>query len=309
MPRSCTGRRLLHSTSLSNETGYDVWLKAEMFQRTGSYKVRGPSNKLPQLSREEQQAGVICSSAGNHAQGVAYAAARLGIPAVVLMASNATPAKIAATKSYGAEVILHGTIWDEANDEAMRLRDERGLTFIHPFDDLQLIAGQGTVGLEILEDAPDAGTVVVPIGGGGLISGIAAAIKGRRPEVRIVGVESTGAPAMTLSVERGELITLEENHCAIDGLKVMRVGEKTFSIVSELVDKPGHDRRRANLRRGALDDVSLQAGRRGRSGGAGRRAPGGAGRGGAGLEGGVRAQRRQHRPRAPARQDVELAGC
>jgi threonine dehydratase len=117
---------LLHSTSLSNETGYDVWLKAEMFQRTGSYKVRGPSNKLPQLSPDEQRAGVICSSAGNHAQGVAYAAARLGIPAIVLMASNATPAKIAATKSYGAEVILHGAIWDEANDEAMRLRGRHG---------------------------------------------------------------------------------------------------------------------------------------------------------------------------------------
>jgi threonine dehydratase len=227
---------LLHSTSLSNETGYDVWLKAEMFQRTGSYKVRGPSNKLPQLSPEEQRAGVICSSAGNHAQGVAYAAAQLGIPATVLMASNATPAKIAATKSYGAEVILHGTIWDEANAEALRLMDERGLTFIHPFDDLQLIAGQGTLGLEILEDAPDVDLVIVPIGGGGLISGIAAAIKGRQPEARIVGIESTGAPAMTLSVERGELITLDENHCAIDGLKVMRVGEHTFSIVSELVD-------------------------------------------------------------------------
>jgi threonine dehydratase len=119
----------------------------------------------------------------------------------------------------------------------MRIRDERGLTFIHPFDDLQLIAGQGTVGLEILEDAPDAHTVVVPIGGGGLISGIAAAINGRQPEVRVVGVESTGAAAMTLSVERGELITLDENRCTIDGLKVMRVGEKTFSIVSELVDQ------------------------------------------------------------------------
>ena len=149
------------------------------------------------------------------------------------MASNATPAKIAATKGYGAKVILHGRIWDEANAEAMRLRDERGLTFIHPFDDLQLIAGQGTVGLEILEDAPDAQTVIVPIGGGGLISGIAAAIKGRQPEVRIVGVESTGAPAMTLSVERGELITLEENHCAIDGLKATRVGEIRSAIVSE----------------------------------------------------------------------------
>src|SRR6266567_6791391 len=172
---------LIHSTLLSLETGFDVWLKAEMFQRTGSYKVRGPSNKLPQLTPLEQRTGVICSSAGNHAQGVAYAAARLGIPATVVMANNATPAKIAATKGYGANVVLHGEIWDEANAEAMRLKEEMGLAFIHPFDDLQLIAGQGTVGLEIIEDAPDVETVIVPIGGGGLISGITAAIKGRKP--------------------------------------------------------------------------------------------------------------------------------
>jgi threonine dehydratase len=153
------------------------------------------------------------------------------------MANNATPAKIAATRGYGATVVLHGEIWDEANAEAMRIKEELGLAFIHPFDDLQLIAGQGTIGLEIAEDAPDVQTVVVPIGGGGLISGITAAIKGRKPDVRVVGVESTGAPAMTLSVERGELVTLDEVHCTIDGLKVMRVGAKTFSIVSELVDE------------------------------------------------------------------------
>jgi threonine dehydratase len=228
---------LLHSSTLSALTGYDVRLKAELFQRTGSYKIRGPSNKLPQLSEEQRRAGVICSSAGNHAQGVALAAAELGIPATVLMARNATPAKVAATRGYGANVILHGEIWDEANAEALRLADEQGLTFIHPFDDLQLIAGQGTVGLEILQDLEDVDVVVVPIGGGGLISGIAAAIKGRRPATKIVGVESAGAPAMTLSVKSGELVTLSELNCSIDGLKVQRVGAKTFAIVRELVDQ------------------------------------------------------------------------
>ncbi len=228
---------VLSSASLSRETGFRVLLKAELFQRTGSYKIRGPSNKLPQLSAEQQRAGVICSSAGNHAQGVALAARELGIPAVVAMASNATPAKIEATKAYGAEVVLHGQIWDEANAEALRLAAERGLTFVHPFDDLELIAGQGTVGLEILEDVPDVDVVVVPIGGGGLISGIATAIRTRRPEVRVIGVESSGAPAMQLSLERGELVTLDEVHCSIDGLKVKRVGEKTFALVSRYVER------------------------------------------------------------------------
>lgn len=228
---------LLRSSTLSELTGYDVRLKAEIFQRGGSYKVRGPSNKLPQLTAQQRENGVICSSAGNHAQGVALAAAQLGVPATVVMARGATPAKIAATEGYGATVVLHGEIWDDANAEALRLADEHGLTFIHPFDDLQLIAGQGTVGLEILDDCPDADVVVVPIGGGGLISGVSAAIKGRRPDTRIVGVESSGAPAMTRSVEAGELVTLESLDCRIDGLKVARVGENTFAIVRELVDQ------------------------------------------------------------------------
>jgi threonine dehydratase len=228
---------LLHSTTLSQLTGFDVWLKAELFQRGGSYKVRGPSNKLPQLPPEQRRNGVICSSAGNHAQGVALAAAKLGVPATVVMARGATPAKVAATEGYGATVVLHGEIWDEANAEALRLAEEHDLAFIHPFDDLELIAGQGTVGLEILDDCPGVDTIVVPIGGGGLISGVTAAVKGRKPDTRIVGVESSGAPAMKQSVDAGELVTLERLDCSIDGLKVQRVGENTFAIVSALVDR------------------------------------------------------------------------
>src|SRR5204863_7617609 len=141
-----------------------------------------------------------------------------GVHAVVVMAENATPSKIAATRGYGAEVVLHGTIWDEANQKAQELVKERGLTYIHPFDDPQLVAGQGTLGLEIYEDFPEAEVVVVPIGGGGLISGVSMALKGLNPKIKIIGVESTGAPAMKLSLEKGHLVTLETVDCIIDGL-------------------------------------------------------------------------------------------
>jgi threonine dehydratase len=228
---------LLTSRLLNERTGFDVRLKAEPFQRGGSYKIRGPLNKLATLSNEERSRGVVCSSAGNHAQGVALAAAMNGIRAVVVMAENATPSKIAATRAYGAEVVLHGTIWDEANEKAKEIVAEQGLTYVHPFDDLDLIAGQGTVGLEIYEDWPDVEVAIVPIGGGGLISGVALALKSRNPEVRIVGVESSGAPAMQRSIEAGRLVTLDEVDCAIDGLKVKRVGERTFEIVRELVEE------------------------------------------------------------------------
>jgi threonine dehydratase len=228
---------LLTSRTLSAATGFDVRLKAEMFQRTGSYKIRGPLNKFPQLSPEQRSRGVICSSAGNHAQGVALAAAIHGIKAVVVMATNATPSKIAATRGYGAEVVLHGTIWDEANDRAKELVRDRGLTYIHPFDDLQLIAGQGTVGLEILEDWPEADILVVPIGGGGLISGIALAAKSIKPGIKVIGVESSGAPGMQRSVEAGHPVTLERVDCIIDGLRVKRVGDHNVEIVRRAVDE------------------------------------------------------------------------
>ena len=228
---------LVTSRILSERTGFDVRLKAELFQRTGSYKIRGPLNKFTFLSDDQKRRGVICSSAGNHAQGVALAAKIHGIHAVVCMAANATPSKVEATRGYGAEVVLHGSIWDEANERAKELVAERGYTYIHPFDDEQLIMGQGTVGLEIVRDWPGVDVVVVPIGGGGLISGIAMAVKAHNPKARVIGVESSGAPGMKRSVDEGRLITLDRVDCIIDGLRVKRVGEKTFEIVRQYVDE------------------------------------------------------------------------
>ncbi|MGQ0703584.1 MAG: threonine ammonia-lyase [Gemmatimonadales bacterium] len=228
---------LLTSATLSHATGFEVRLKAEMLQRTGSYKIRGPLNKYPLLTAEQRARGVVCSSAGNHAQGVALAARIHGIKAVVVMAKNATPSKVAATRGYGAELVPYGTIWDEANEKARQLVEERGLTYIHPFDDLELIGGQGTVGLEIVEDWPEAQVIVVPIGGGGLISGIALAAKSVNPRVRVMGVESSGAPGMQRSVAEGRLVTLEQVDCIIDGLRVRTVGRQTFEIVRRVVDE------------------------------------------------------------------------
>ncbi len=228
---------LLTSATLSTATGLEVRLKAELMQRTGSYKIRGPLNKYPLLTPEQRARGVICSSAGNHAQGVALAARIHGMKAVVVMAKNATPSKIAATRGYGAEVVLHGSIWDEANEKAKELVAERGYTYIHPFDDFELIAGQGTVGLEIVEDWPEVDVIVVPIGGGGLISGIALAAKAMNPRIRVIGVESSGAPGMQRSVAEGRLVTLDRVDCIIDGLRVRRVGERNFEIVRQVVDE------------------------------------------------------------------------
>jgi threonine dehydratase len=227
---------LVSSQSLSDATGFRVMLKAESFQKTGSYKIRGPLNKFAHLDESEKRAGVICSSAGNHAQGVALAAALHGIRAVVVMAENATPSKVEATRAYGAEVVLHGSIWDEANEKALELVEEQGLTYIHPFDDLDLITGQGTLGLEIYDDLPTVETVVVPIGGGGLISGVSMALKSLNPSIRVIGVESSGAPAMKRSVEEGQRVELERVDCVIDGLTVKRVGETTLDIVRRNVD-------------------------------------------------------------------------
>ena len=227
---------LLTSRLLSERTGFEVRVKAEMFQRGGSYKIRGPMNKFAQLTEEQKRRGVICSSAGNHAQGVALAARRHGIKAVVCMAENATRSKIEATRAYGAEVVLHGSIWDEANEKAKQLVAEKGYTYIHPFDDEQLIIGQGTVGLEIYQDWPDVEIAIVPIGGGGLISGVAMALKACNPAIKVIGVESSGAPGMTRSVREGGLLTLDRVDCIIDGLRVKRVGELNYEIVRQYVD-------------------------------------------------------------------------
>jgi threonine dehydratase len=226
---------LLGSRQLSELSGFDTRLKAEIFQGVGSYKIRGPLNKFALMPDEQKRRGVICSSAGNHAQGVALAAKIHGIRAVVCMAANATPSKIAATRGYGAEVVLHGTIWDEANERARELVRTEGLTYVHPFDDEQLIAGQGTLGLEIVQDWPDVDAVVVPIGGGGLISGVSMAVKSHNPAVRIIGVESSDGPAMKRSVDAGQVETID-CQTVIDGLRVRRVGDINFSVVQRFVD-------------------------------------------------------------------------
>ena len=226
---------LLTSRQLNELTGFDVRLKAEIFQRVGSYKIRGPLNKFALMPEDQKRRGVVCSSAGNHAQGVALAAKIHGIRAVVCMASNATPAKIAATRGYGAEVVLHGSIWDEANEKAKELVRTEGLTYVHPFDDEQLIAGQGTLGLEVVQDWPDLDAIVVPIGGGGLISGVAMALKSHNPRIRVIGVESSDGAAMKRSVDAGHLETID-CQTIIDGLRVRRVGEINFDVVQRYVD-------------------------------------------------------------------------
>ena len=226
---------LLTSRQLSERTGYDVRLKAECFQRVGSYKIRGPLNKFALMPEEQKRRGVVCSSAGNHAQGVALAAQIHGIRAVVCMATNATPSKIAATRGYGAEVVLHGTIWDEANEKAKELVRTEGLTYVHPFDDEQLIAGQGTLGLEIVQDWPEVDAVIVPIGGGGLIAGVSMAVKSHNPRAKVIGVESSDGPAMQRSVQAGHLETID-CRTVIDGLRVRRAGEINFSVVQRFVD-------------------------------------------------------------------------
>jgi threonine dehydratase len=227
---------LLTSRQLSELTGFDVRLKAEMFQRVGSYKIRGPLNKFSLMSEAQKGRGVVCSSAGNHAQGVALAAKIHGIRAVVCMAANATRSKVEATKGYGAEVVLHGNIWDEANEKAKELVRTQGLTYVHPFDDEELIAGQGTLGLEVVQDWPNVDAVVVPIGGGGLISGVSMAVKAHNPKVRVIGVESSDGPAMQRSVAAGRVETID-CRTIIDGLRVKRCGDITFSVVQRFVDE------------------------------------------------------------------------
>ena len=227
---------VLKSQTLSDLVGAEVLLKAELLQKAGSYKVRGPLNVLAQMDPAARSRGLICSSAGNHAQGVARAARIHGVPAVVVMSTRAKKSKIDATRAYGAEVILHGDVWDDANAKSLEIMRERNLTYIHPFDDPVLVAGQGGVGLELIEDVPDLDMVIVPIGGGGLISGCAMAIKSINPRVKIVGVEAAGSPGMKRSVEAGRVVVLDKIGPMIDGLVVKRVGEYNLQVCRRYVD-------------------------------------------------------------------------
>lgn len=228
---------LLHSRTLSTMTGASVYLKAENLQRAGSYKVRGATYKLSRLTAEERAHGVIAASAGNHAQGVAIAARALNIACTIVMPATAPLAKITATESYGATVILAGASYNDAYERACEIQVECGAIYIHAFDDADIIAGQGTVGLEILADLPDVEAIIAPIGGGGLISGIATAVKALKPDVRIIGVEAAGAAAMRDSLAVGHLVKLETLSTVADGIAVKSPGARTFAIARKLVDE------------------------------------------------------------------------
>ena len=217
--------------------GTDLYLKTENLQVTGSFKVRGAYYKISQLSAEERAKGVIACSAGNHAQGVALAATRMGIKSVVCMPDGAPIMKVESTKRLGAEVELVKGTYDDAHDRAVELQEQTGMTFIHPYDDELVIAGQGTIGLEILDQLPDVDAVIVPIGGGGLISGVAFAIKSLRPEVKIYGVQAAGAPSMEHAFHDHKYETLDSAVTFADGIAVKTPGETTFDMVSQYVDE------------------------------------------------------------------------
>jgi threonine dehydratase len=224
------------SRTLSQMTGADIYLKCEHMQRSGAFKVRGAGYKISRLSTEQAQVGVIAASAGNHAQGVAIAAAQNNIPCTIVMPENAPLAKVTATQNYGAKVVLYGATYDDAYQYCCDLQQESGAIFVHAFDDPEVIAGQGTLGLEMLTDLPDADAIIVPIGGGGLISGIAIAARALKPDITIIGVQAAGAASCRASLDAGTLKTLPAITTIADGIAVKRPGTLTFSIIQNLVD-------------------------------------------------------------------------
>jgi threonine dehydratase len=227
---------IFSSRSLTERSGRTVWLKAENLQKTGSFKPRGAFNKIRHLPKAGGMRGVITASAGNHGQAVAYVAAREGIPGYVVMPERANPSKVAAVQEYGAEAIQFGQLWDDAYARSQDLAVERGLVYVHPFKDRYILSGQGTVALEILEDLPDAQTLVVPIGGGGLISGMAMAVRGAQPNIRIVGVEAAGSANMLTSRKFGRCTDLTDVSTIADGLATKNTDPEVFEIIDALVD-------------------------------------------------------------------------
>ena len=228
---------LTYTYTFSAMTGAEVYLKREMLQRTGAFKIRGATNRIATLDEATLADGVVTASAGNHAQGVALAATRMGVDATVVMPENAPIRKVKATRSYGAEVLLHGVDYDEAAERAREIERTEDRYYLPAFDDWQVMAGQGTIGLEIIEDLPEVETVVVPIGGGGLISGIATALEGYNPDIRVVGVQAEGASSAGPSLERGERVELDRVDTIADGIATRSIGEKPFQVIRERVDE------------------------------------------------------------------------
>lgn len=229
--------KLVYSEYLSLQSGGKVYLKPENMQYTGAYKVRGAYYKISTLTEEERAKGLITASAGNHAQGVAYAAQKYGCKATIVMPTVTPLIKVNRTKGYGAEVILHGDVYDDACDYALKLAEEKGYTFVHPFDDLDVATGQGSIAMEIVQELPTVDYILAPIGGGGLISGVSTLAKMLNPKIKIIGVEPAQAASMTAALEKGEPVTLESANTIADGTAVKRVGEKILPYVQENVDR------------------------------------------------------------------------
>ena len=228
--------KLVYSEYLSEQTGGKVYLKPENMQNTGAYKVRGAYFKISTLTDEERERGLIAASAGNHAQGVAFAAKKFGCKATIVMPTTTPLIKVNRTKNYGADVILHGDVYDEACEYAKQLAKENGLTFVHPFDDLDVVTGQGTIAMEIVQELPTVDYILVPIGGGGLSTGISVLSRMLNPKIKVVGVEPSNAASMLAAFECGEPVTLPYASTIADGTAVKRVGEKIFPYAKEHID-------------------------------------------------------------------------
>jgi threonine dehydratase len=233
----CVNTKLIYSSEFSRESGNEVYIKPENLQITGAFKLRGALNKVGKLSEEQRRKGLIASSAGNHAQGVAYSASKLGIKATIVMPETTPLIKVQATKNYGVNVVLKGKVYDEAYEEAKRLEEESGYTFVHPFNDVDVMAGQGTIAVEIIEELKDVDAILVPIGGGGLISGIAVAAKGINPKIKVIGVQAEGANPMKLSFDSGELTFADRVDTIADGAAVKKPGDITFEVIKKYVDE------------------------------------------------------------------------
>lgn len=229
--------KLVYSEYLSKDTGAKVYLKPENMQHTGAYKLRGAYYKISTLTPQEREKGLITASAGNHAQGVAYAAKAFGCKATIVMPTVTPLIKVNRTKELGAEVVLYGDVYDDACEKAYGLAEEHGYTFVHPFDDIDVATGQGTITMEIIQELPTVDYIIVPIGGGGLISGVSTLAKMLNPKIKVVGVEPSEAASMTEALKSGEVVTLGSANTIADGTAVKRVGEKVFPYVQENVDK------------------------------------------------------------------------